>query len=284
MISKRSNLGKGLSTIFRENDTQEKGKVLILDVSEISSNKNQPRKNFNIESLAELADSISKHGVLQPLVVRSLGGIDGYQIIAGERRWRASKILGLKKIPAIVLEISDDKAIELALVENLQREDLTPIEEARGYKLLIENYKFTQEIVSKEVGKSRSVVANAIRLLNLPNEVLLAVEEDRLTPGHARTLLSLKNKEKIKQIAKIAEKRNLSIRELERLCKKENEQIKIKSNTSSNDFHDSESFLTEHLQRKVKLTTTKNGNGIIRIHFKDKKDLLKILKLFKPSC
>ncbi|MDR0404520.1 MAG: ParB/RepB/Spo0J family partition protein [Oscillospiraceae bacterium] len=281
MAIKKTGLGKGLAAIFEENELQEKGRAEMLSISEITSNSKQPRRNFDEESLLELSDSISRHGVLQPLIVRSLGGLDGYEIIAGERRWRASKMLGLNEVPAVILEADDLKAIEIALVENLQREDLNPIEEAKAYKLLMKKFALTQENISKEIGKSRSAIANALRLLSLPEEALVLVEEGHLSVGHAKILLSLRDEEKIKKVAKIAREKGLSIRELEKLCEKENQtDYKIKKDKTSIFFIETERYLRDCLKRKVQLAAFKKGNGVIRIHFKNQKDLMGILKIF----
>ena len=194
MSIKKGGLGKGLDAIFIENDTENKSSVM-LKISEIEPSKNQPRTEFDEEALTDLADSIAQHGVLQPLLVRPIAGEDGYQIVAGERRWRASRMAGLTEVPAIIRELSDSEVMEIALIENLQRENLSPIEEALGYKSLIESYSFTQEEVAKTVGKSRAAVANAIRLLSLPQSILNLLSEGSLTAGHARALLSLKSQD-----------------------------------------------------------------------------------------
>ena len=184
MALKKSGLGKGLDSIFAENDTEDKNSVVMLKVHEVEPNRSQPRKDFQEEALAELADSIAQHGVLQPIVVRPLFD-GGYQIVAGERRWRAARMAGVADIPAMVRELSDGEVMELALIENLQREDLTPLEEALGYQTLIETYGMTQDEVSKTVGKSRPAVTNALRLLHLPAPVRLLLEEGRISAGHA---------------------------------------------------------------------------------------------------
>ena len=168
--SKRGGLGKGLDAIFIDNEPEESNSSITLKISEIEPNKSQPRKEFDENALAELADSIAQHGVLQPLLVRPIAD-GGYQIVAGERRWRASRMAGLTEVPVVIRELTDSETMELALIENLQREDLSPVEEAMGYKQLMEDYGFSQEQVSKTVGKSRPSVANALRLLNLPEAV-----------------------------------------------------------------------------------------------------------------
>ena len=190
MAAKKGGLGKGLDAIFSENDMEDQNSAVAIKISEIEPNRAQPRKDFDEESLAELADSISEHGVLQPILVRPLIG-GGYQIVAGERRWRAARMAGVQEIPAVVRDLSESQVMELALIENLQREDLNPLEEAGGYSALIETYGFTQEEVARTVGRSRPAVANALRLLTLPESVRDMVERGELSAGHARTLLAI---------------------------------------------------------------------------------------------
>ena len=198
MSAKKGGLGKGLDAIFIENDTENKNSVM-LKILEIEPNREQPRNDFDEKALAELADSISQHGVLQPLLVRPISA-DCYQIVAGERRWRASRMAGLSEVPAIIKELSDSEVMEIALIENLQRENLSPVEEALGYKSLIETYNLTQDEVAKTVGKSRSAITNAIRLLSLPQSVIDLLSEGVLTAGHARALLTLKTCEDIEKV------------------------------------------------------------------------------------
>lgn len=196
MAKKKGGLGKGLNAIFMENESEDSNSTVTLKISEIEPNRAQPRREFDEKALAELADSISQHGVLQPLLVRPL--LDGgYQIVAGERRWRASRMAGLTEVPVVIRELSDGETMELALIENLQREDLTPVEEALGYQQLMDKYSLTQDEVSRAVGKSRPAVANALRLLNLPEEVLSLVGNGRISAGHARTLLSFKDPDEL---------------------------------------------------------------------------------------
>ena len=187
MAAKKGGLGKGLDAIFMENATEDSNHIITLKISEIEPNRTQPRKDFSEEAMAELADSISRHGVLQPLLVRPLAG-GGYQIVAGERRWRACRMAGVSEVPVVIRDLSDSEVMQLALIENLQREDLSPVEEAMGYQTLIEQYQFTQDEVSKTVGKSRPAMTNALRLLSLPEDLLQLVSEGKLSAGHARTL------------------------------------------------------------------------------------------------
>lgn len=215
----KKGLGKGLDALFLDNSTQTGSPGSeIIRINEIEPNRNQPRKAFEDEPLQQLADSIREHGLIQPLIVRPLKA-GGYQIIAGERRWRASRMAGLSEIPVIVMDIDDEKTMALALIENLQREDLNAIEEARGYRDLMDTYNMTQADVSKSIGKSRSAIANTLRLLNLPDMVLDYVKSGELSSGHARALLSIDDQEQILAIAQKAVKEGLSVRELERLMK-----------------------------------------------------------------
>ena len=215
-MAKKSGLGKGLSAIFMENESEDQNNTVTLNISEIEPNKDQPRMDFDDESLAELAESISKHGILQPLLVRPLlYGV--YQIVAGERRYRASRMAGLTEVPVVIRELDDKETMEIALIENLQRENLTPVEEAKGYKTLMDTYGFTQEQVSESVGKSRSAVANSLRLLNLPEEVLILLADGRISSGHARALQSLENVADMITISQEILYKDLSVRQTEKI-------------------------------------------------------------------
>lgn len=216
---KNTGLGKGLDAIFIDNSVEENGSITMLRLSDIEPNPDQPRREFDAEALAQLADSIATHGLIQPILVRSSGNDGYYQIIAGERRWRASKMAGLTEVPVIVMELDDKKSAQIALIENLQRENLNPMEEASAYKSLLSEHKMTQEEISRQIGKSRSAVANTLRLLDLPEEICELVKNGRLSAGHARTLLSLKRGEDIPTAANIIIKKNYSVREAEQLVK-----------------------------------------------------------------
>jgi ParB family chromosome partitioning protein len=220
MANKPSGLGKGLGALLGDSflDTQEEKESLFLPISQVESCSGQPRKQFDPESLADLADSIREHGIIQPLTVRKLQS-GYYQIIAGERRWRAARMAGLSEVPCIVIEADDRKAMELALIENLQREDLNPIEEAMGYQTLVSRYGLTQEQTAQQVGKSRSAVANALRLLNLSPSVRSMVEEGKLSGGHARALLPLSPALQESAAATVL-KSDLSVRQTELLVKR----------------------------------------------------------------
>lgn len=285
MATKKGGLGKGLDAIFAENDTEDRNAAVALKISEIEPNRAQPRKDFNDEALAELADSISQHGVLQPLLVRPIFG-GGYQIVAGERRWRAARMAGISEVPAVIREMSDSEVMELALIENLQREDLNPLEEAQGYQSLMDTYGLTQEEVSKTVGKSRPTVANALRLLNLPQQILDMVHAGTLSAGHARTLLSFQNPEEMLKAAKLAVEQGISVRELEKMSKKANERPGAKQPTKEKRriryFSEVELALNEHLGRKVQVSGTKK-RGVLQIEFYGEQDLSDLVKLFNKE-
>ena len=219
MANKNTGLGKGLSALLGDDFTMNPAQApSTLPISQVESYAGQPRKNFDQEKLEELADSIRQHGIIQPLTVRKLSS-GYYQIIAGERRWRAARLAGLTEVPAVIIEADDRKAMELAMIENLQREDLSPMEEAEGYKILVENYGMTQEQAAQRVGKSRSAVANALRLLALSPALRQMVEDGRLSAGHARALLPLSPALQEQAAATII-KSNLSVRQTEQLVKR----------------------------------------------------------------
>ncbi len=283
MATKKRGLGKGLDAIFAENDTEDRDSAISLKISEIEPNREQPRKDFNEAALAELADSISQHGILQPLLGRPiLGG--GYQIVAGERRWRAARMAGLSEVPAIIREMNDSEVMELALIENLQREDLNPLEEALGYQSLMDSFGFTQEAVSKTVGKSRPAIANALRLLNLPPQIQKLVNEGSLSAGHARTLLSFEDKTEMMKAAKLTVENGISVRELEKIAKKANEksvkEVQVKKKVPY--FSEVELALNEHLGRKVQVSGSKK-RGVLQIEFYGEQDLSDLVKVFNKD-
>ncbi len=263
MAKKMGGLGKGLSAIFIENDSENSNEAVTLRISEIEPNREQPRKEFDEAALAELSQSIMQFGVLQPILVRPL--IDGgYQIVAGERRFRASRMAGLTEIPAVIRELSDNETMELALIENLQREDLTPVEEAKGYKTLIETYDMSHEQVAQTVGKSRSAITNTMRLLLLPEDVLEMVENGTLTNGHARALLALENKALISTVAQDIVKKGLSVRQVEKLVKDLTKKPSTRTRTAKSKpsyFAEVELALSEYLGNKVVVTPSKDGKG-----------------------
>lgn len=273
---KKRGLGKGLDAIFAENAADSTEGSVSVKISEIEPNRDQPRKEFDSETLSELADSISQHGVLQPLLLRPLL-TGGYRIVAGERRWRAARMAGLTEVPAVVREMSDTEEMLFALIENLQREDLTPLEEARGYRTLIEAQDFTQEEVSQAVGKSRPAVTNALRLLNLPEDIQQMLENGEITAGHARTLLSFKREEDMRLGAKRA-KEGDSVRELEALAKRLNQQKDAPEQKPRKNqyFEEAQLAVGEYLNRKVKVAGTKK-KGTLQIEFYGEEDLQNLL-------
>lgn len=263
MAKKMGGLGKGLSAIFMENDAENGNEAITLRIADIEPNRDQPRKDFDEQALAELSQSIMQFGVLQPILVRPL--IDGgYQIVAGERRYRASRMAGLTEIPAVIRELTDNETMELALIENLQREDLSPVEEAKGYKTLIDTYEMSQEQVAQTVGKSRPAIANTMRLLLLPDDVLAMVEKGELSQGHARALLSLENKALISAIAEDVVKKGLSVRQVEKLVKDFSKKPVTRTRQAKNKpsyFSEVELALSEYLGNKVVVTPAKDGKG-----------------------
>ncbi len=270
MAARRGGLGIGIESLFSDNAVESK-QTVELRLSQIVPNRDQPRKAFDDQALSELADSIREHGLIQPLLVRPLD--DGsYQIVAGERRWRASRLAGLEKVPVVVKELSDNETMELALIENLQREDLNPIEEAEGYKTLMETYSMTQEQVAKRVGKSRPAVANALRLLGLERWESEALSKGEISSGHARALMGIPDSEVRKTAFELA-KGGASVRELERMSKQQTPGIAMKKPRIRNKTYvEVESAIAEQIGRNVKISG--NGkNGILQIEFFGEDDL-----------
>lgn len=274
MAAKKGGLGRGLDSLFADNSVEEiNSSVNKLRIMEIEPNHDQPRKDFDEKALSELAESIEQHGVLQPLVVRPQTN-GGYQLVAGERRWRAARIAGLTEVPVVIKELTDEEVIEIAMIENLQREDLNPLEEALGYRYMMDELKITQEQAAEKVGKSRPAVANALRLLKLPDEVREMVKNNLLSPGHARALLGFDNDELIIQTAKRIVKEDLSVREVESLVKKSKKAPKIpKQQKRDKFFSEVELALIDNLGRKVKIKESKQDAGVLEIEFFDKDDL-----------
>lgn len=274
MAKKTGGLGRGLDSLFADNSVDELNpSVNKLRIMEIEPNRDQPRKDFDEKSLSELAESIEQHGVLQPLVVRPLTN-GGYQLVAGERRWRAARIAGLTEVPVVIKELTDEEIIEIAMIENLQREDLNPLEEALGYRYMMDELNITQEQAAEKVGKSRPAVANAIRLLRLPDEVQEMVKNNLISPGHARALLGFENQELIIQAAKRIVKEDLSVREVETLVKNSQKAPKVpKQQKRDKFFSEVELALVENLGRKVKIKESKKDSGVLEIEFFDKDDL-----------
>lgn len=281
-MAKKGGLGKGLDAIFHDNARADDGGAVELNINELEPNRGQPRKEFSEEAMRELADSIAQHGVLQPLLVRPLLS-GGYQIVAGERRWRASRMAGLATVPALIRELTDSEVIQIALIENLQREDLKPLEEAQGYQALMEEFGFTQDEISKSVGKSRPAVTNALRLLNLPEAVRGMLARGDLSAGHARTLLSFKDEAAMLAAAKRVVAEGLSVRELEKMAKKANAEKPeaVRSTRRIRYYDEAELALRDTLNRVVHVGGTKK-KGVLTIEFygeEDLKNLLSDLKL-----
>ena len=276
---KNSGLGRGIEAIFLDNTAEDNGGVTMMRLSEIEPNPDQPRRDFDPEALSQLAESIATHGLIQPIIVRSTGSGEYYEIIAGERRWRASKMAGLTEVPVIIMELDDRKAAQIAIIENVQRENLNAIEEAMAYRSLINDYEMTQEELSKQIGKSRPAVANILRLLELPDEVMALVKEGTLSAGHARTLLGLINPARMIGAANTVVAKNLSVRETEALVKKLNRIEKeisdpkpIKDEPIVDYSKELARKMTEKLGKKVIIS----GNGKTRkleISFSDDKEL-----------
>jgi len=285
MAEKR--LGKGLVALFEENtiEINERGSVHTLKINDVEPDKNQPRKAFDDEKLSELASSIKQHGVIQPIVVKPIE--DGrYSIVAGERRWRAARRAGLLEIPVVIREYSDREIREISLIENLQREDLNPIEEATGYKNLIEEFSLKQEEVASIIGKSRPVIANAIRILSLPNEIIEMVKNNNITAGHAKALLSIENDAEKINLAKKIEIDKLTVRDIEKFAEKK------KKNTEKSEEETIEIVniqlgeiilkIEENLSRKVKIIE-KNGKGKIELEYYSQEDLSALVEFLSKD-
>ena len=284
MAPKNRGLGRGLDALLFDNslDGEESASVSSLSIGEIEPNRDQPRQNFDEEALNELASSIAEHGVLQPLIVRPMPD-GGYQLVAGERRWRAARIAGLTEVPVIVKTLTDSEVSVIALIENLQRENLNPMEEAEGIQKLIDEFDFTQEQAAQKLGKSRSALTNTLRLMSLPEKVRDLVSDDFLSQGHARELLGINDKSKICDAADTVISKHLSVRETEKLVKSINSQ----SVPGSTRIHKRDPFFSEvelsissSSGRKVSVKESKKG-GKIEIEFFDKEDLQKIANLFE---
>ena len=279
MAQKKKALGRGLDAILVDNsgETSTDNGITMVRIGEVEPNSKQPRKAFDPAELESLSESIAQYGMIQPITVRAIDGI--YQIITGERRWRAARMAGISEIPVIVISADDKKAAELALVENIQRSDLNPIEEAEGFSSLIEEYGLTQEETAKRIGKSRTAVTNALRLLSLPEAVRKKIENGELSAGHAKVLLGLNNPALIEKAAEQVVGRALSVRETEKLVKAWNAPpvggVKIVHDVDHT--RTLELMLQKHLGRTVKITE-KGKNHAISIGYSDNKDLEVLLK------
>ena len=275
----KKGLGRGLSSLL--GDTQKKVETNKIPIKDLSRNKFQPRKNFSKESLEELTNSIREQGVIQPIVVRPDKTNDGkYEIIAGERRWLASQNAGLHEIPVVILDVDDNKSLEFAIVENVQRQDLNPIEEAKSYQRLINDFNYNQEKLSKFIGKSRSYIANSLRLLGLPEEVLAMLVSGSLSAGHARTLIGLNN---ASEIGKKIIKRKLSVRQSEVLVRQfKDKKFKLVHKKDSN-ILDLQKDLEEKTGLSVSISNKKNNSGIISFEYRDLDQLDKLINTIKKN-
>lgn len=286
-MGKMKGLGRGLDSIFVDNAVEEEtgSGVCTLRMAEIDPKADQPRRNFDAEALSQLADSIAANGILQPILVRETG--ERYEIIAGERRFRAARLAGLSEIPALVLEADDEAAAKYALIENLQREDLNPYEEAAAIRKLMDEYGLSQEQVAGSIGRSRSAVANALRLLDLPEDAVKLVTDGTLSAGHARTLLGLLDKGQIGDVARKCVQSALSVRELESLVKKLNRLYTQQRDAIEDDagagevvvdyFASLENRFTSATGRRVKITETRNKK-VLQLEYRDNEDLEELLR------
>ncbi len=292
MAVKRTGLGKGLDSMIppKAISKASKGSTMetsptgetILKINEVEPNKKQPRKSFNEEALQELSESIKQHGIVQPLVVAKQK--DYYEIIAGERRWRAAKIAGLKEVPVVIKDYSPQEIMEVALIENIQREDLNPVEEAKAYQNLIKEYNLKQEEVAERVSKSRSAITNSLRLLKLSDKVLDLLIDESISSGHARAMLALEEPAQQLAVAEKIMKEHLSVRETEKLVKKMNEPVKkTPKKALKNDFvyKDMEEQLKQKIGTKVKINRKSENKGKIEIEYYSQDDLEKIVAYFK---
>lgn len=282
-MAKKFTLGKGLSALIPEDAEEniEANSKMLISINKIKSDEEQPRKLFDSEKIAELSESIKTHGIIQPLILRKYED-DQYIIVAGERRWRAAKMAGLKEVPAVIMELTDRDILEVSLIENIQRQDLNPIEEAIAYRKLLSDFDITQEELSKRIGKSRVAIANTIRLTNLDDRVQQYIIESIISEGHGRTLLAIDDKEKQYELAQKVIDEKLSVRELERLIKKLNEEEKEKVIWSSDNlnpyYKEITNQLQDHFGTKVNILNKKN-KGKIEIEYYSEEDLQRILDI-----
>ena len=279
-MAQQKGLGRGLGALLGDYNQgpEADGSLRQLPLQKVEPNPDQPRRDFNEEELQALADSIGEHGILQPLTVREMPHSGYYQIIAGERRWRAARMAGLTEVPALVIEADDRQAMELALIENLQRQDLNPVEEAQGYHSLLEDYGLTQEEAARRVGKSRPAVANALRLLNLEADILEQIRSGALSPGHARAILSLKDGKKRQEAAQKIVSLDLSVRQAEALCRSLGREPKPEPPTGTlqvNYVAECEKTLSRRFGRGVKIVTGKR-KGRFELEFYGPEDLQRL--------
>ena len=292
MAARKSGLGRGLSEIFMQNESEDINSIVTLKISEIEPNKKQPRQDFEPEALNELSDSIAQHGVLQPLVVRPVFG-DGYEIVAGERRFRAARMAGLTEVPVVIRELTDEQTMELALIENLQREDLSDLELAMGYQSLMKEYDLTQEQIAGIVNKSRSSVANALRLTKLPESVKTLLTNGDISSGHARAILGLNNDDIMEAVAREVIENEMSVRETEKRVQEINNDgevipekkvvVKEKTDKRPQYYREVELSLTESFGRKVSVNQKNKSSGTLVLEFYGEDDLKELLKRFKDD-
>ena len=282
-MAKKSALGKGLSALIPENIEEEvfdEKAITTISMNLIRADKEQPRKNFDPDKILELSESIKQHGVIQPIILRKEN--DTYVIVAGERRWRAAKTLGLKEIPAIVMDLTSKEVVEISLIENIVREDLNPIEEALAYKRLIKEYNLTQEEISKKISKSRSAIANCMRLLNLDNRVQQYIIEGVISEGHGRAILAIEDKNLQYEISQKVIDEELNVRQTEKYIKNYSMEKKKTVGKSLNPYYkDLESKLENYFNTKVSLNSKNKNKGKIEIEYYSEEDLQRILDLLK---
>lgn len=292
MAGKKGGLGRGLNEIFMQNESEDQNSTVTLKITEIEPNRKQPRQEFEPEALNELSDSIAQHGVLQPLVVRPIFG-GGYEIVAGERRFRAARMAGLTEVPVVIRELTDEQTMELALIENLQREDLSDLELAMGYQSLMKEYDLTQEQIASTVNKSRSSVANTLRLMKLPDSVKTLLTNGDISSGHARAILGLQSDELMEMVAREVIENNLSVRETEKRVQMLNTDegelsekkliVKEKVDRRPQYYREVELSLTESFGRKVSVNQKNKSSGTLILEFYGEDDLRELLKRFKDD-
>lgn len=276
----KKGLGKGLGALIPMIEEKDEKNIQEIDIDEIKPNERQPRKAFDEEKIKELASSIKEHGIIQPVILRKIKS--GYELVAGERRWRAARLAGVKKIPAVVKDLTDAEVMQIALIENLQREDLTPLEEAMAYKRLMEEFGMTQEELASRIGKSRSQIANMVRLLSLEEEIQVMINQGKITAGHARALLAVEDsKERIKIAKKIAEEK-ISVRETEELAKTISLKSGKRTKKEQEEINPALIHVTEQLQRALGTKVRIKGSerrGRIEIDFYSEDELERILEV-----
>ncbi len=275
----KSRLGKGLNALIPQSKN-ENTNIFEVELKKIRSNPLQPRKNFELSKIDELAASIKENGILQPIIVKEITDVEyEYEIVAGERRYRAASKLNMEKIPVIIRNVAEDKSLELAIIENVQREDLNPIEEAEAYKMLLEKYNYTQEELARKLGKNRATITNTMRLLKLPSEVKQNLISGNLSSGHARAVLALENKNEQMEITEKIIEKNMSVREVEEIVQERKRKKKIvRSENRKVEILTAEGKLREYLGTKVKILDSKNDKGKIEIEYYSIGDLDRILE------